>query len=85
LDVEASEKAKRASEGLAVTGSIVDRSSERPKRGYNEVGACLSLGRQRPIEGDGLAMERKRTEGRIEDLGTGQNEMQRNLEQFSDF
>jgi hypothetical protein len=41
------------------------------KRGYNETGGWLSLGSQKPIEGDGWAIEGNRIEGSIEALGTG--------------
>jgi hypothetical protein len=60
LGVRASEKAKMAPEGMTIIGSIVDRNSPQPKRGYNETGGWLSLGLQKPIEGEGLAIDRKR-------------------------
>jgi hypothetical protein len=86
LGVGASEKAKRASEGFAVIGPIVNCSSERPTRGDNEMRGCLSLG---PSEADkgGEAGHRKEKE-KGKDRGpwyVDENGMQRDLEQFSDF
>jgi hypothetical protein len=67
LGVRASEKAKMASEGLAVPGSIVDRSSERRKRGYDEMGGWLSLAPQRLMEWGGARIEK--IEERMEGIG----------------
>jgi hypothetical protein len=64
LRVGALDKAERASEGLAVIGVIVGRSSEGSTGGYNEIGRCVSLGPSETerLRGAGHRREKDRRE-----------------------
>jgi hypothetical protein len=61
--VGASENVQRASEGIAIIGAIADRSSERPKRGYNEMGGRVIFGLSEADRGGGTG-HRKEKESR---------------------